>query len=87
MHRLNPHTDFAMFAHRRNTQKPDEQLYAAFKQSFPSVGPVSAHPGTADDPVRRSSSLSEAIVDDSAESQRYVLIVLLYPNYLPSFTS
>lgn len=48
-----------MFARRRNSQKPGEELYAAFKQSFPEVGPgSSAGPG----PLR-SSSLSEALID------------------------
>lgn len=50
-----------MFRTRTNSQKPDEELYTAFKQNFPDVGPgpLSAGPG----PVQRSSSLSEAITD------------------------
>ena len=56
-----------MFARRRNSQKPGEELYAAFKQSFPEVGPgSSAGPG----PLR-SSSLSEALIDPLA-TNRYV---------------
>lgn len=46
---------------RTNSQKPDEDFYAAFKQNFPDVGPgqLSAGPGLA----QRSSSLSEALTD------------------------
>jgi hypothetical protein len=73
-----------MFANRRNTQKPDEQLYAAFKQNFPGVGPVSAQPGTAEDLARRSSTLSEAIVDEPAESQRYVLNHFTFYTFYPN---
>jgi hypothetical protein len=50
-----------MFRSRTSSQKPDEELYAAFKQNFPGVGPgpLSACPGLA----QRSSSLSEALTD------------------------
>ncbi|KIW69653.1 hypothetical protein PV04_05517 [Phialophora macrospora] len=61
-----------MFRNRRNTQKPDEELYAAFRETFPDVGPgstSSAVPGEAG-PVRRSSTLSEAIEDEPSTSQR-----------------
>ncbi|KAJ9499494.1 hypothetical protein H2202_005077 [Exophiala xenobiotica] len=61
-----------MFRNRRNTQKPDEQLYAAFKQTFPEVGPAATSsavqgPGEGG-PARRSSTLSEAIVDEPSSS-------------------
>ncbi|KIV96759.1 hypothetical protein PV10_00580 [Exophiala mesophila] len=61
-----------MFRNRRNTQKPDEELYASFRQNFPNVGPstASAVQGTDPGPLRRSSTLSEAIVDDPSEPQR-----------------
>lgn len=64
-----------MFVNRRNTQKPDEELYASFRQNFPNVGPgtSSAVPPSIEAPTRRSSVLSEAIVDDPVDSQRYVL--------------
>ncbi|EXJ84982.1 hypothetical protein A1O3_05657 [Capronia epimyces CBS 606.96] len=65
-----------MFACRRNTQKPDEALYVAFKESFPDVGPgssSSAGPGE-EGPARRSSVLSEAIVDEPSTTQRYVAV-------------
>lgn len=67
-----------MFANRRNTQKPDEELYASFRQNFPNVGPgtSSAVPGTVEAPARRSSVLSEVIVDEPTDSQRYVLDLL-----------
>ncbi|KAJ4506269.1 hypothetical protein HRR78_008190 [Exophiala dermatitidis] len=61
-----------MFSHRRTSHKPDEALYAAFKESFPEVGPgstSSAAPGD-DEPARRSSVLSEAIVDEPTTAQR-----------------
>lgn len=60
-----------MFAHRRNSQKPDEELYAAFKQSFPDVGPGSSSSvqGEAGH-ARRSSTLSEAIIDEPATTQQ-----------------
>jgi hypothetical protein len=63
-----------MFARRRNTQKPGEELYAAFKETFPGVGPgaiPSAGPGDTAG-ARRSSSLSEAIVDEPSTTPRYV---------------
>lgn len=74
-----------MFSRRRNTQKPDEELYAAFKENFPGVGPggasSAAQPDT--DAVRRSSSLSEAIVDEPPNAPRYVWNCLT-SLYLPS---
>ena len=50
-----------MFGTRTNSQKPDEGLYAAFKQNFPGVGPgpLSAGPGAA----QQSTSLSDALTD------------------------
>ncbi|EXJ85847.1 hypothetical protein A1O1_06216 [Capronia coronata CBS 617.96] len=61
-------------ARRRTSQKPDEALYAAFKESFPEVGPgSSSSAGPSDEgPARRSSVLSEAIVDEPSTAQRYV---------------
>ncbi|KIW61463.1 hypothetical protein PV05_01583 [Exophiala xenobiotica] len=61
-----------MFRNRRNTQKPDEQLYAAFKQSFPEVGPVATSSAVQGEggPARRSSTLSEAIVDEPSSTQQ-----------------
>ncbi|KAI1619670.1 transcription factor CP2 and like protein [Exophiala viscosa] len=55
-----------MFRNRRTTQKPHEELYAAFKQTFPEVGPGSSSSGVHGDDgtARRSSTLSEAIVDE-----------------------
>jgi len=62
-----------MFAYRRNTQKPDEELYAAFKQSFPEVGPGSSSTQVEEGGLaRRSSTLSEAIIDEPVTAQQYV---------------
>ncbi|KAL6252474.1 hypothetical protein RBB50_000193 [Rhinocladiella similis] len=60
-----------MFRNRRNTQKPDEQLYEAFKQTFPDVGPGSTSSAVQGKggPARRSSTLSEAIVDEPPTTQ------------------
>lgn len=68
-----------MFRARTNSQKPDEELYTAFKQNFPDVGPgpLSAGPG----PVQRSSSLSEALTDGNPPD-RYAPTS---PNSPPSF--
>ena len=66
-----------MFANRRSSQKPDEDLYAAFKQSFPEVGPGTASCSTGQSqglPVTSqlgSTSIGEAIVDPP-NLQRYV---------------
>ncbi|RMZ81993.1 hypothetical protein DV737_g2318, partial [Chaetothyriales sp. CBS 132003] len=49
-----------MFSQRRNSQKPGEELYAAFKQSFPEIGP-----GTSSvllGPSQQPSTLSEALI-------------------------
>ncbi|KIW74621.1 hypothetical protein Z517_11391 [Fonsecaea pedrosoi CBS 271.37] len=61
-----------MFRNRRNTQKPDEELYAAFKQNFPEVGPGSTSSALHGEAgaARRSSTLSEAIIDEPSTSQR-----------------
>lgn len=73
----NHYTNTTMFVLRRNTQKPDEDLYASFRQNFPNVGPgtSSADPASIEAPTdtRRSSILSEAIVDEPTDPQRYVL--------------
>jgi hypothetical protein len=60
-----------MFRHRTNSQKPDENLYAAFKQSFPGIGPGA--PSTGPGPVQRSSSLSDAPATDLHLPNRYAL--------------
>lgn len=66
-----------MFANRRSSQKPDVDLYAAFKQSFPEVGPGTNSCSTGQSqgvPVTSqigSTSIDEAIVDPS-DAQRYV---------------
>jgi CP2 transcription factor len=62
-----------MFTNRRNSQKPGEELYAAFKQSFPEVGPgtSSAEPGPAST-TQRSTSLANALIDPT--SHRYALL-------------
>ena len=60
-----------MFSHRRNSQKPGDELYAAFKQNFPEVGPGSGS-GSAVPGALRSSSLSEALLDPPAP-HRYVI--------------
>ncbi|KIX07617.1 uncharacterized protein Z518_02270 [Rhinocladiella mackenziei CBS 650.93] len=62
-----------MFAHRRNTQKPDEELYTAFKESFPEVGPSSSPSAVQEQggSVRRLSTLSETIMDEPSTTQRY----------------
>lgn len=54
-----------MFSHRRNSQKPNEDLYAAFKQTFPDVGPGTSSAGSGAVPAiaERSASLSEALID------------------------
>ncbi|RMZ91132.1 hypothetical protein DV736_g1660, partial [Chaetothyriales sp. CBS 134916] len=49
-----------MFSQRRNSQKPGEELYAAFKQSFPEIGP-----GTSSallGPSQRSSTIGDALI-------------------------
>lgn len=60
-----------MFANRRSSQKPDEQLYAAFKQNFPQIGPgtstSSAEPGPGP-AATRATLLSEALVNAPASS-------------------
>lgn len=65
-----------MSLRRRTSHKPDEALYAAFKESFPEVGPRSSSSSAGQGegvPARRSSVLSEAIVDEeSSTTQRYV---------------
>lgn len=67
-----------MFANRRSSQKPDEDLYAAFKERFPNVGPGttgSAGHG-ANVPVTTqlgSTTISEAIVDP-VDAHRYVYL-------------
>ena len=57
-----------MFHNRRSSQKPGEEFYAAFKQSFPEVGPgtSTAEPGPS---TQRSSSLADALIDPT--SHRY----------------
>jgi hypothetical protein len=50
-----------MFRSRRNSQKPGEEFYTAFKQNFPDVGPGLLSAGAG--PAHRSSSLSEALTD------------------------
>lgn len=61
LHHLCVAAELIMFHSRTNSQKPDEEFYAIFKQNFPDVGlgPLSAGPG----PAQRSSSLSEARTD------------------------
>jgi hypothetical protein len=51
-----------MFQSRTNSQKPDEDFYAAFKQNFPGVGPGPSSAG-ASSAQQRSASLSEALTD------------------------
>jgi CP2 transcription factor len=71
-----------MFARRRNSQKPGDELYAAFKQSFPEVGPGTAPSSSSAGPgAMRSSSLSEALIDPPT-SHRYALHCLYYPSLL-----
>ncbi|OAG35523.1 hypothetical protein AYO21_10331 [Fonsecaea monophora] len=76
-----------MFRNRRNTQKPDEELYAAFKQNFPEVGPGSTSSALHGEAgaARRSSTLSEAIIDEPSTSQRVVSNVdTMSPTHVPS---
>lgn len=54
---------------RRTSQKPQEELYAAFKNSFPEVGPGTAPAGSA--AAQRSASLGDALADPHIP-QRYV---------------
>ncbi|RMZ78793.1 hypothetical protein DV738_g3634, partial [Chaetothyriales sp. CBS 135597] len=49
-----------MFSQRRNSQKPDEELYTAFKQTFPEIGSATSSALLA--PSQRPSSLSEALI-------------------------
>jgi len=62
-----------MFSHRRNSQKPNEELYQAFKDSFPGVGPgtSSADPGAVPAVAQRSASLSEALIDAPSTQRHY----------------
>ena len=62
-----------MFRHRTNSQKPDENLYAAFKQTFHAIGP--GLPSTGPGPVQRSSSLSDAPATDLTLTNRYALTI------------
>lgn len=66
-----------MFQNRRNSQKPDEELYAAFKQSFPDVGPGTSAGSAQPGPAHRSTSLSQAI-PDAAASNRYAPHCLIH---------
>lgn len=64
-----------MFANRRSSQKPAEDFYAAFKQSFPEVGPGTTSAGEGSTGAgrpeqQRSSSLDEA-VEDGPPLNRY----------------
>ena len=76
-----------MFSHRRNSQKPGDELYAAFKQHFPDVGPgsSSASSGSVPAHAQRSASLSEALIEVPS-AQRYVFPRLCLYNTLPSCT-
>ena len=67
-----------MFSRRRNSQKPGEELYAAFKQSFPEVGPGSSRQDSAGQGPLRSSSLSEALIDPPT-GHRYAIHCLSLP--------
>lgn len=82
----NHDTNTTMFVNRRNTQKPDEDLYASFRQNFPGVGPgtSSADPASIDAPTdtRRSSILSEAIVDEPPIPNGMSSTTLLQPIHL-----
>lgn len=65
-----------MFANRRSSQKPDEDFYAAFKQSFPEIGPGTTTSTTQPDASslithHGSTSVSEAMVESSIQP-RYV---------------
>ncbi|KAK5082053.1 hypothetical protein LTR05_007195 [Lithohypha guttulata] len=53
-----------MFANRRSSQKPDEGLYAAFRQTFPEVGPGTSSAGTGPG-VPVTSQLGTSSIDDS----------------------
>ena len=55
---------------RRTSQKPNEELYAAFKNSFPEIGPGTSSAGPT--AAQRSTSLSDALTDPHLP-QRYVL--------------
>lgn len=62
-----------MFPFRQITQKPDEELYAAFNETFPDVGPRSSSALQRNyGLVGQSLTLSEAIVDETSPPQRYV---------------
>jgi hypothetical protein len=50
-----------MFRRRRNSQKPDEQLYAAFKQNFCALGSAPLSIGRA--PTQPHSSLADVLTD------------------------
>lgn len=76
-----------MFANRRSSQKPHEDFYAAFKQSFPEVGPGTRSteqdqsvPGPTH---QRSASLDEAIIVDTPPVNRYAEPSLHSPPLLP----
>ena len=60
-----------MFQNRRSSQKPDDELYAAFKESFPGVGPGSSTNSAQQGSAIRSASLSEALLDAPITSHRY----------------
>ncbi|KAF7507297.1 hypothetical protein GJ744_010731 [Endocarpon pusillum] len=58
-----------MFRNRTNSQKPDEEFYAAFKQNFPGVGPGS--PSAGPGPAQRSSSLSDVLTDANLPNRHF----------------
>lgn len=72
-----------MFANRRSSQKPDQGLYAAFKQSFPEVGPgtsSAAHGQSV--PVTSqhgTSSINESAIVDPPDVHRYVQLSIPTP--------
>ena len=73
-----------MFQNRRTSQKPDEELYAAFKQSFPDVGPGTSSASAQQGEALESSSLSEALID-APSSNRYEPLSLIHvkPSHHP----
>lgn len=76
-----------MFANRRSSQKPDEGLYAAFKQSFPEVGPGTSSAGHGQGvPVTSqmgTSSITESAIVDPPDVHRYVHLPSSTPTSLP----
>ncbi|KAF6219324.1 hypothetical protein HO133_005149 [Letharia lupina] len=63
-----------MFRNRKNSQKPANELYAAFKQSFPHVGPATTTPSWAvssNSTLETSTSLTSTSMDQTMDQRQF----------------